>query len=203
MMPPSRCEKLILKVDLCFHLKKVITITVLVVFLLNAVGLYGVLIGLQFRFASEANKELDENRYTASEAITFQVPLAIPYSSDEQDFQRVTGEFEHEGEVYRLVKQKLHRDTLYIVCIKDTKSKKINQALADYVKTFTDRPFNAKPQSGKVNYSLIKDFLNTGIEIESDSYGWSVHVSYVELSHLYLSSFTTRIKYPPKPLPPS
>lgn len=181
-------------------MKKVVTIIVLIVFLFNAVGLYGILIGLQFRFASEANKELDENRYATSDAITFQVPLAIPYSSDEQDFQRVTGEFEHAGEVYRLVKQKLHRDTLYIVCIKDAKSKKINQALADYVKTFTDRPFSAKPLGGKLIYSIIKDFLNTGIEIESDSDGWSACVPYLESAQLYLSSFATRIKYPPKPI---
>lgn len=169
-------------------------------FLLNAVGLYGILLGLQFRFATEADKELDEDRYPSSEAITLQVPLAIPYSLDEQDYQRVTGEFEHAGEVYRLVKQRLHRDTLYIVCIKDTKSKKINQALADYVKTFTDRPFSAKPQGGKLIYTLIKDFLNTGIAIENDSFGWSASMQYHELRDLYPSSFTTRIKYPPKPI---
>ena len=181
-------------------MKKVITLSVLVLFLLNAVGLYGILIGLQFKFASEANKELDEDRYASSEAITFQVPLSIPYSLDEQDYQRVTGEFENAGEVYRLVKQRLHRDTLYIVCVKDTNSKKINQALVDYVKTFTDRPFNAKPQGGKLIYSLIKDFLNTGIDIEKDSSGWSATTFYPALVPLYLSSFAARIKYPPKPI---
>ncbi len=170
------------------------------VFLLNAVGLYGILLGLQFKFTSEANKELDEDRYVTSEAITFQVPLTIPYPLDEQDYQRVTGEFEHQGEVYRLVKQKLHQDTLYIVCVKDTKVKKINQALADYVKTFTDRPFNSKPQGSKLIYSLIKDFLNTGIEVEQDCDGWSACVTYDELAHQYHAAYATRIKYPPKPL---
>ncbi len=181
-------------------MKKVITLSVLVLFLLNVVGLYGILIGLRFKFASEANKELDEDRYPSSAAITFQVPLSIPYALDEQDYQRVTGEFENDGEVYRLVKQRLYRDTLYIVCVKDTNSKKINQALVDYVKTFTDRPFNPKAQGGKLIYSLIKDFLNTGIDIENDASGWRAAMSFHELTPLYLSSFAARIKYPPKPI---
>ncbi len=179
-------------------MKKVAAIVILIVFLLNAVGLYGILVGLKLKFASEANTALDEDRYSTSEVITLQVPISIPYSLDEQDYHRVTGEFEHKGEVYRLVKQKLHGDTLYIVCIKDTKSKKINQALTDYVKTFTDRPFNAKQQGTKLVYSIIKDFLNTGISIENDANGWKECVPYDELANQYISSYTFRIKYPPK-----
>ena len=179
-------------------MKKATTLIVLILFLLNAVGLYGILLGLQFRFASEVNKQLDEDQYSSSEAITFKVPMSLPYSIEEQDFQRVTGEFENQGEVYRLVKQKLSKDTLYLVCVKDTKSKKINQALADYVKTFTDRPFNAKQQNTKLSYSIIKDYLNTGISIESDTHGWREYISYHELAIRYNSTFSARIKYPPK-----
>jgi hypothetical protein len=179
-------------------MKKVAILTILILFLLNAVGLYGILLGLQLRFASEVNKQLDEDQYSPSEAITFRVPVTLPYSSDEQDFHRVTGEFVNLGEVYRLVKQKLYHDTLYIVCVKDTKSKKINQALADYVKTFTDRPLNTKQQGTKLAYSIIKDFLNTGISIEKDANGWKECVCYDELAIQYISSYSVTIKYPPK-----
>lgn len=178
-------------------MKKLVAITVLIVFLLNAVGLYGILLGLQFKVAFEANKQLDDDQYSISETITFSIPIAIPYSIDEQDFHRVAGEFVHQGEVYRFVKQKLNKDTLYIVCIKDAKSKKINQALADYVKTFTDRPFSTKQQGTKLN-SIIKDYLNTGITIENDANGWKENVPYNELANQYISSYSARIKYPPK-----
>jgi hypothetical protein len=181
-----------------YSVKKGITISVLILFLLNAVGLYGILVGLQFKFAAEANKELDDDLYSTTDAITIQVPLSLPYSIEEQDYHRVTGEFEHQGEIYRLVKQKLNRDTLYIVCIKDSKSKKINQALADYVKTFTDRPFNAKQHGTKLIYSIIKDFLNTGIKIENDSDGWGACMLYQDVANQDYSSFSVRIKYPPK-----
>jgi Txe/YoeB family toxin of Txe-Axe toxin-antitoxin module len=179
-------------------MKRVITLGILFLFLLNAVGFYGIFLGVQFKIASEANRQFDEDQYTPSESISFQVPIAMPYSIEEQDFHRVTGEFEHQGEVYRLVKQKLHNDTLYIVCVKDTKSKKLNQALADYVKTFTDRPFSTKQQGTKLVYSIIKDYLNTGIAIESDAHGWKECVPYHQLESQYNSSYSARIKYPPK-----
>lgn len=179
-------------------MKRTATLSILIVFLLNAVGLYGVLLGLQFRFASEANKQLDQDVYSSSEATTFKIPMVLPYSVDDQDFHRVSGEFENQGEVYRLVKQKLSKDTLYIVCVKDTKSKKINQALADYVKTFTDRPFNAKQHGAKLTYSVIKDYLNTGISIEKGTYGWKECLSFNEFAVHYFSCYSSKIKYPPK-----
>jgi hypothetical protein len=170
----------------------------LFLFLLNALGFYGVFLGLQFKYAQEANDLLDEEQYSGADAMTFRVPLTVPYSTYQQDYERVSGEFEHDGEVYRLVKQKLLRDTLYIVCVKDIKSKKINQALIDYVKTFTDKPVNAKQQSGKQVLSFMKDYLNTGVSVESQSSGWKEAVVYGEFTRHYLSTFASRIKYPPK-----
>ena len=169
----------------------------LVLFLLNAVGFYGIFVGLQFKYAQEANEKLDDDQYPDEAALTFKVPLSVPYSVDQPNFERVTGEFEHQGEVYRLVKQKLYHDTLYIVCVKDANSKQINQALSAYVKTFADQPLNPNPTS-KLIQSLIKDYLLAGTIIESQSIGWEnqvVHVGY-HANYFFLPFY--KIKYPPK-----
>jgi len=170
----------------------------LLLFLLNTVGFYGIFLGMQLRYAREANKQLDDGQYSASDAMTFKVPLSVPYASDNQEYQRVAGEFEHRGEVYRLVKQKLYHDTLYIVCVKDRESKKINQALDDYVKTFTDKPVNAKQQNNKLIQSFIKDFLTTGVVVETQALGWNKSTAYRNFSSRYFSFYSFRIKYPPK-----
>lgn len=115
---------------------------------------------------------LDNKQYSDHETVTLKVPMAIPYHTDANQFERVDGEIEYKGEYYRLVKQKLEKDTLYIVCIKDQDSKRINQALADYVKTFTDKPSNAK-QSAKHLTSLIKEFLPSSVVLTNVSAGWN------------------------------
>ncbi len=59
-----------------------------------------------------------------------------------------------------------------MVCIKDHASKRIEQALTDYVKTFTDKPIDAK-HSGKVATNFVKDYLPSCISITRVSTGWN------------------------------
>ncbi len=170
----------------------------LFLFLLNVLGFYGIFLGLQFKSAMEANRNLDEERYADFDAVTFKVPLSIPYSSDNEDFERVSGEFEHEGEVYRLLKQKFSRDTLTLVCVKDREAMKINQAMTDYVKTFSDKPANAKQQNTKSLQSFCKDYVTTLVSIEPQASGWNETVVHPNSIERYSSFNPSRIKYPPR-----
>jgi hypothetical protein len=45
------------------------------------------------------------------ETILLKIPVAVPYQIDSEGYERVDGEFEHQGEFYRLVKQKYQNDT--------------------------------------------------------------------------------------------
>ena len=152
-------------------MKKVIAITLVVLILFNTMGFYGLFVGLRYKAKRDIVQRLDRDQYSAEETITLKVPLSIPYIADDDDFQRVNGEFMHEGEFYRLVKQKLVQDTLYIVCIKDIQTKHIKRALADYVKTFTEKPLDGKSQS-KTTITFIKDFVVASFSILTRSTGW-------------------------------
>jgi hypothetical protein len=145
----------------------------------------------------ELIQKLDDNAYNASEAITFKMPITVPYNTDSRDFERVDGEFEHNGDVYRLVKQKLAQDTLYIVCVKDQESKKINQVLADYVKTFTDKPASAK-QGAKTAPTLIKDFISFSVAISNTSSGWETLTDYFLSPENLIPTFTSSVVHPPE-----
>jgi hypothetical protein len=158
-------------------LKKIISICLILLLLFNALGFYGLLQGLRYKTALDLVKRLDNHRYSEDETILLKIPVAVPYQIDSEDYERVDGEFEHEGEFYRLVKQKYQNDTLFMVCIKDHTTKRIEQAVADYVKTFTDKPVDAK-HNGKVTSIFIKDFLPSHITIKSISTGWDSEVAF-------------------------
>lgn len=141
---------------------------------------------------------LDNKQYSEHETVTLKVPMAVPYHIDVNEFERVDGEIEYKGEYYRLIKQKLEKDTLYIVCIKDQDSKRINQALADYVKTFTDKPANTK-QSSKHLTSFIKDFLPSSVELANLSSGWdTTSPSSTEIDDFFSSVLLTVLSPPPQ-----
>lgn len=140
--------------------KRVFAIFLLVVFLLNVLGYYGVLTGMKIKHIQNLLAQFDDDDYARDHEIIVKVPLILPYATDSQDYTRANGEFEHQGEIYRIVKQKLQSDTLYVVWIKDFTPKALKQTLANYVKSFTDKPSNENSQTN-VLQNLIKDFMAT------------------------------------------
>lgn len=151
-------------------MKKVIAIVLVSLLMLNVVGYYGLFMGLKYKHSLLVTKKLNSREYSEDETITIKIPLSVPYYGD-TDFERVDGEIEHQGQLYRLVKQKLQRDTLHIVCIRDTDAENIHQALADYVKTFTDKSDDHTGSSTVL--SLIKDYCRSTFSIYQAAAEWS------------------------------
>jgi hypothetical protein len=90
-----------------------------------------------------------------------------------REYERVNGEFQYQGEFYKLVEQKLENDTLYVVCLKDTRERKLFEAMTDYVKLTNDLPTSSQ-KNVKLFGSMIKDYVKgIGAEISKVELGWS------------------------------
>ncbi len=180
-----------------YRMKRTFSITFLAVFLLNVFGYYGIFMGLRIQMAGQVRDNFSKNIYALSDEMTFKVPIAIPYASDMLEYQSVDGEFEHQGNIYRLVKQKLFKDTLYIVCVKDTRTQKINKALEDYVKTFSDKPASEKSGS-KTLPTFSKDYISEVIALEPTHAGWELSFTVPSFNSDKTIRFYSDIIQPPK-----
>lgn len=176
-------------------MKKLISILLVLLLLFNVLGYYGLFLGLRFKTSQNLVQRLDANNYSSAETVTLKLPMTVPYNITQQEYVRVDGEIEHGGEFYRLVKQKLANDTLYIVCIKDVKSTQMKQVLTDHVKTFSDKAVNDK-QNGKTLPGFIKDYLPTYISITSQVQGCGLASTLKQHLDLLLS-FNPSIPSPP------
>lgn len=176
-------------------MKKAVSILLVVLLLLNVMGYYGLFLGLKYKNSLQVIERLNANDYNPSETITIKVPLAIPYYGD-TEFERVDGEIEHHGEFYRLVKQKLEKDTLHIVCIKDVKRKHIQEALTEYVKTFSDQ--STDRSHTKTIQPFIKDYVATSFNMESFATGWKLTIAYHHGEQLFSNPFFSIPSPPPK-----
>jgi hypothetical protein len=176
-------------------MKKVVSLCLVVLLLLNVLGYYGLFLGLKFNNALQVTHRLNSDNYLESETFTLKVPLTVPYYGD-TEFERVDGEIEYNGEFYRLIKQKLQKDTLYIVCFKDLKGKQLHQALAEYVKTFADKPVDNG--HGKTIQSFIKDYLLTSFSLNTSSTGWSFSIEYQRAEDTFSSLCFSPHAPPPK-----
>lgn len=179
-------------------MKRGVASILLVIFVLNVFGYYGVFMGVRFQAAQKVRNGFDIDNYQRAAEVTIAVPLSVPYaSSGMEEYQRVDGEFNYQGDVFRLVKQKLSKDTLYIVCIKDSQTNKIDKALEDYVKTFTDSPSGEKSQS-KSAPAISKDYFSSLIEIESTQSGWEHSIQWPSIHAGKIASYQEQSIQPPR-----
>jgi hypothetical protein len=126
------------------------------VFLFALIGYYGVFWILSEKAHVELTKRLDNDLYNSEEAVTIKFPLNLAYPIHATEFERINGSFEHQGEFYKLVKQKLENDTLYIICIKDLEKKELNTFFSSFTKASHDQPVNSS--AFKLLCSYSKDF---------------------------------------------
>ena len=154
-------------------MKRLFSIFFLLLFLFNIGGYYFVFVGLQYKASREFSERLDNNEYNEEETYLFKLPLTLPYQITENGYERVSGLIEHQGNFYRLVKQKLENDTLFVICIRDNTQKQLAGELSKFAKLSNDIPVTQTSKPGDGNSTnllsrLSKDFnVNKILEVLS------------------------------------
>lgn len=176
-------------------LKKAVSILLLIVFLFNVGGYYIVFWGLIKHSEKALAIRLDEHQYLSEELVELSIPLSLPYPTQQREFERVNGKFEHNGVHYKLVKQRHKNDTLYIICIKDHAQKKLVKSLNEFVKLTNDLPSSSE-KSPDLSGKFLKDFESEEAEKIIHVHGWSAKILFVEQHPLFIGEII-RIPSPP------
>lgn len=177
-------------------MRRTLAISLLAVFLFQLVGYYFVYLGFSVHANNRLISRLDAHEYSSDETLTLKVPFTLPYWMNAEQFERVDGDFEYKGEFYKLVKQKLANDTLYVVCIKNQDKKQLFDALTDYIKLSNELPASSK-QALKLWGSIVKDYLPIEPTDLASSDGWSVMNEFVRDHVLTLISPLVSVISPP------
>lgn len=175
-------------------MKKSIAFFFLAVILLNVAGYYLVIEG--WKMHHNASWSLDEATSPGQELI-LEIPLEVPYATQDHDWESTEGQFEYHGESYRIIKQKVTLNSVFIACVKDNENNRINDQLEDFVKSFTDKPSNGK-QEAKAFSGFIKEYVSHVIRLNPSVSGWSQEVVQVTVSPDLIPSFVSTIINPPE-----
>ena len=157
-------------------------------------GYYGIFVGLQYSNSREMMRRFDAGLYDAEETQVLKVPFPSAHTSE--TFERVDGDFERHGETYRLIKQRLFRDTFHIVYIKDITGTAIQKALTDYVKTFSDKSTDDSPQT--VLPIFIKEYFTRPFFIQHCSVGYQQPIRKESHPKIFIDAYIRSIVHPPE-----
>lgn len=141
-------------------LKRSVAIFFLVIFLFNVGGYNLVFWALKANAKRDLLHRLDADAFSSNDAVVLTLPITLPYPIHNPGYERTEGEVEYGGEFYRLVKQKVENDTLFIVCIKDSEQKRIQQTMNQYTNLTNNLPADAQKTIDHLG-KLFKDYTST------------------------------------------
>lgn len=158
---------------------------------------------MQAKVSHQLEARLDKNLYTDSQLIELKLPMHLPYQTNWSAYQRCDGEIDIDGTLYKYVKRKVADDTLYLMCIPNTKKMNLETAKNDFFKLSNDlvqnnnskKSDNSKTISFKSlqgDYDEYSFHLNTLLIIEDARASW-----YVKESKNLLSIPHTSPEQPP------
>jgi len=177
--------------------KRIGSAVLILLVLLNVLGYYGIFMGLDYQNNLAMRDKLDSGTYDERDEVEINIPLAVPYLPDAEDFDRVDGKFEYNGHVYLKVRQRYSQDTLYVVCVKDHTGTQIRKALTSYVKTFSDKPADTK-HGAKTSLTFIKEYFLRSIQLEHRTAGWHYGLALMRAVVVFIPSFSASIHHPPE-----
>lgn len=177
-------------------MKRLVSISLLAVFLFNVGGYYAIFWGLRSNASHDLISQLDAGTYSPDETILIKLPITLPYSLQSNEYERIDGAFEYKDQYYKLVKQKIESDTLYMLCIKDKKEEKLQHVLTDFTKVANDLSGSSRQALTMVG-KLIKEYNpQYHISVEQGLSGWCFVTTY-KSSHKQLKSLDHSILTPP------
>ena len=137
-------------------MKKLTAIFFLILFSFNWFGYR-----LMYDFAQHKTNQhlealLDKNDYDESQLIELKVAMNLPYQTSRSSFERFDGEIELNGTLYKYVKRKVANDTLYLMCIPNTKKMHLETAKNDFFKVSNDLEQTNNSKSTENGLSVFK-----------------------------------------------
>ncbi len=153
----------ILLKEIYLLLKKIIPICLLIILLHNMLGYYFLMVLKEAEINRNLSLNLQSGDIPDNELLVFPVPIDFYHQPDRKGFEAVEGEFRFEGKFYKMVKQKLENDTLFVYCYNNKEKQKIFSDVSEHTK---DNLAGANRQEDKktgLHLLLIKEYLQNHI----------------------------------------
>ena len=182
-------------------MKRLAAILLLGIFSFNIFGYRIVACYLESQENKKMELALDADDYSDQQLISIKQPTNLPYYQNSKAFQRVDGEIEIEGVLYKYVKCRIYNDSLELLCIPNTSKMRIQAAKADFSKMASDFQQSSNKKKSPVDSKSFQKTLSEYEEQLSANASFkpgSNVIKYFTQNHLFVNSlFTKTIEHPP------
>ena len=138
-------------------LRKTIVILLLALHLFNIAGYSIVFQFLMHHSDHVIAEKIDAGQVQSSELFELKVPLHLPYSTNSNFYEPAIGNVEIEGVHYSYVKKRVSSDTLYILCLQNTRKTRLKNAKTSFSAQVAEPSQEGKKQQGHTAKKCISE----------------------------------------------
>jgi hypothetical protein len=125
-------------------MRKSASIVLLLIVLFNMIGYKALFYYAEKKADASLEARLDKDLYEENELVTLKIPLFNPYQVEQNNFERVNGEVNINGKIFKYVKRKVSDGNLILLCIADEHKNVLKKAKSEYENAANGLPVNSK-----------------------------------------------------------
>jgi len=144
---------------------------------------------MEERNNSRLEAQFDDNNYNESDLISLKVPAThLYYYNTSRSFERVDGQIEIKGVLYKYVKRRLYNDSVELLCIPNIGSMQLRNAKDNFFKTANDLQNTAQNKKAPT-HSVQKNPTICFCPINRISLGYELVFSRLKRTNSYYFHF--------------
>ena len=111
-------------------------------------------------------QSIDRQAYSAESLVEIRVPLHMPYTNNQKQFEQFSGSIRLNGKDYNYIKRRIYNDTLILLCLPDIAKTQIKNARETYTGLLNDLPASAtgKKATGNIYKNFTGEYEHNTIE---------------------------------------
>jgi hypothetical protein len=182
--------------------KQTAAILLIAMLLFNWIGFRLFTTYLSYKADLVLEAQLDDEHYNEAHLVSIKVPLQqLAYYNGSKYFERVEGQIEIGGTIYKFVKRRLYNDSIELLCIPDHSAMQIASAKDEFFKLVNDLQSEMHPKKTDAHKNASKSFFLDQYALQEQFSLVIHHVNpsrgiFLQPGHL-LSSFAFRDEQPP------
>lgn len=178
-------------------LRRFSSILFLFLMVLNISGYYSFMVMVKGQLTGRILEKIQSGVNEPGGNMIIKMPLSLPYSVDSKEYEPVRGQISYEGVIYQFVKQRLYKDTLYVVCVIDHQTTEANNKIKDYSKSLAGE---TREQSTGIRLvtSLTTYYFTNKHSLQSSDTGWTRDCLFAEVTDAYSYDSHPVIFHPPR-----
>lgn len=158
---------------------------------------------LENRADRQLEARLDENQYDDSQLLSIKVPTRLSYSSPSLKFERVDGQIEVGGVLYKYVKRRIYNGFVELLCIPNHTAMNLQTAKNEFFQLVNDLQHNGQGKQtnshpGSTKSPTSPDYIAVSTFFAIDNPGFIRTSSYNPCQATHLpSSYSITDEQPP------